>query len=49
MEGKVRNFKLFEGLSAETSGGLLLVVNENDVEEALEKTQGYLIGSVSDA
>jgi hypothetical protein len=28
----VHNFKLVEGFSAETSGGILLVINKNDAK-----------------
>ena len=30
MEKKARNFKLLEGYSAETSGGLLMAINPED-------------------
>lgn len=32
MDNLVRNFKLKEGLAAETSGGLLIVLDKNVVE-----------------
>ena len=46
MEGKVRDFKLFQGRSAETSGGLLCIVEEKHVEEVLKMSDGFLVGRV---
>lgn len=44
MEKKARDFGLLLGKAAETSGGLLCVVKENDVEEVLKQSGGWLIG-----
>lgn len=49
MEGKVRDFGLFRGTSAETSGGLLCAVEEKHVEEVLRLSGGYLVGRVESA
>lgn len=46
MEGKARHFKLFEGRSAETSGGLLCSVSEEHVEDVLKESGGVVIGQV---
>ena len=46
MEGKARDFKLFQGRSAETSGGLLCAVEEKDVDAILKLSGGYVVGRV---
>ncbi len=35
----VHNFKLVEGFSAETSGGILLVINKNDAKSFIQEMQ----------
>ena len=52
MDNLVRNFKLKEGLAAETSGGLLIVIDKNESDnfkrELMEKygIKSWTIGHV---
>jgi selenide,water dikinase len=51
LEKKARDFKLMEGYSAETSGGLLLILPPENVEAFLKKFKetsqfGWHIGEV---
>ena len=46
MENKVRNFGLLQGISAETSGGLLCAVDNKHVSEFLENSGGWIVGKV---
>ena len=51
-ENLVRNFKLFEGFAAETSGGLLIVMNKERAQEfitaleVLNHQQAWIVGRV---
>ena len=43
--GAIKDYKLFKGYSVETSGGLLMAVSEENVEECL-KLGGWVVGKV---